>query len=438
MNARILICGIFFLSTHVALFGQSDNHFWEEYKHAVEEDLRSAKSAEMQSMIQRCWKVLYRPYDKDSINQVEQYLRALDQSYFTDAQKEECLQLWNGLSRYEYYVIPFEQKFTNIDESIKEQLEDVLSPNSAPDSYTITALCNRKLKAWFENADFASYHNNPIPYLKELGADVIQRYQRLCDPQTASKEALRDFLDCEYRISTNHTKHGVDPIIVEFSQGELPSSDGQTHVEHFLSELPSITSIDEGNNFTKVLREVVSDIENNISPLPNNLNKAKEIEMQWQSVEQAQEVLSQPYDSTAIVLARNDLKKAKTYSEFQNQSLMQELDSLTKSLNYYGRKFQYDRLLQIIDMLLEKIGPDRVAVQENQSAVDSLYRATVYSPAHLSVINRAEYTHRKWLSLIDLYPLDQDAHFRPQKTYWEEVMAMRQELIDVLGESNDE
>lgn len=439
MNARILICVILLLCTQVSLYGQTDKLLWEGYKQAVEEDSRSAKSAELQITIRQCWEVLCRPYDKDSIDNAEKKLSAIDLSYLTDAQKEECLQIWNAISRYEYYVIPFEQKFSNIEQPIKQQLAEVLSPNSTPSPYTITALCNRKLKAWFEDADFVSYSNSPIPYLKELGADIVRRYQRLCDPQTASKETLQDFLDCEYRVSTNHAKPGIDHIAVEIPQGDLPMSDGQTCVEHFLSELPSITSLEEGNNLVEELREIVSDIETNISPLPSNLNHAKEIETQWQLVEQAQEVLSQAYDSALIVLAKDDLKTAKTFAEFQNQSLMQELDSLTKSLNYYGRKFQYDRLLQIIDKLIEEIGPDRAALQqENQSEVDSQYQAILNSPAHLSVINRAEYTHRKWLYLKDLYPLDQDAHFRPKKTYWEDVIAIRQELVSVLGEPDEE
>ena len=51
MNARILICVILFLCIQVSLYGQTDKLLWEGYKQAVEEDSRSAKSAELQITI---------------------------------------------------------------------------------------------------------------------------------------------------------------------------------------------------------------------------------------------------------------------------------------------------------------------------------------------------------------------------------------------------
>ncbi len=265
--------------------------------------------------------------------------------------------------------------------------------------------------------------------------------------ETKEEEATEIASPAAKPIETNIPKLNRIDSLRNLSHTLLTSMRQQTggqplvidHVNDFISQLIADTLPDHENQQLEMCQQLTNDLRTLRLSDNTVLNQLRVFIRQRKAINEAHEVLSNPYNINKIQRASKSLTQIKEEGQL-SEHLTKKTDRLIKGLNYYERKVVLRRINDLAEELLAlnfaaTATTDSINSCETDKEVntDSLFHCAIDHEGRNILIAFVPYADNLRSKMVEAFTLDDQGHVDINHTDWKKIEAVKQEVESVLN-----
>lgn len=284
---------------------------------------------------------------------------------------------------------------------------------------------------------------------KKAGKEENKNETQAAQPETKPAEVIKPKVN---PIDSLH--HLSSALLSNLRQQAGLQPVATPNLNKFIDQLITDTVPEHEKQRLDLCRQVMRDLR-----YVNLADKSKCQEMvtfieQCEAIDLARNTLNQPYDANRIKQATQLLLQKKEKGLF-SERMAQQVESLTKSLNYYERKIVLRRVNDLADELLSlrPLAPEDSTItseaneaemleeQESPSdtiaawsvTTDSLFHSAVDHEGRNKFIAFVPYADGLRTQMVNAFTIDDQGHVLVGLTHWDIIEAVKQEVESVLS-----
>lgn len=178
---------------------------WQQYVNALRADSAVAAQSRLNATIEGFMVPLKKPYEAAVINEMRQKINQTVSDptlRLTPQQQQRCNEIDSLLAAYESEARRMVAAFKPADAQVVKKIELFTTHNY--DGMMVSEFCKGKFTTWYQESSLPGFIQSQIPYLALLAQELSTMLKDLSDPNKATPDLLRQFMDTEFRIAMNH------------------------------------------------------------------------------------------------------------------------------------------------------------------------------------------------------------------------------------------
>lgn len=206
---------------------------WQQYVNALRADSAVAAQSRLNATIEGFMEPLKEPYDAAAVNEIHQEISQMvsDSTLsLTPQQQQRCIEIDSLLEVYGSEAHRMIAAFTPSDAQVVRKIGQFTVHNY--DGMMVSAFCKGMFSTWYQESSLPEFNHSQIPYLRQLAQELGTMLTDLSDPNKATPDLLRKFMDTEFRISMNHKAKPTATITPEQDPAVMESpEEGQADIK---------------------------------------------------------------------------------------------------------------------------------------------------------------------------------------------------------------